>query len=154
MILAMERSPGAELALLLLRGFRSMVDDVRVELENRGHPGVRPADEFALRAIDGGADTASELSRRLSVTKQAAAQRIAILQQLGYVDRETDPADARRKRVRVTPRGHEMMTIGGMLLDQLRDRWAAEIGPRQLDTLEAHLTRFTEGTAVPADVAD
>ena len=52
-----------------------MVDEVVAELERRGHPGVRPGHGFALRAIDGGADTAAELGRRLSVTKQAAAKR-------------------------------------------------------------------------------
>lgn len=147
----MERSSGAALALLLLRGFQTMVDDVSRELAHRGHAGVRPADEFALRAVGEGADTASELARRLSVTKQAAAQRITILQQLGYVEREFDPADARRKRLRVTPRGHEMMSIGGTLLDEVRDRWAAEMGPTQLGVFEAHLTRLTSGAAVAAD---
>jgi hypothetical protein len=37
----------------------------------------------ALRAIDTGADTASELGRRLSVSKQAAAKTLAALQRLG-----------------------------------------------------------------------
>ncbi|WIX98542.1 MarR family transcriptional regulator [Amycolatopsis mongoliensis] len=147
----MERSPGADLALLLLRGFRSMVDDVSAGLADRGHPGVRPADEFALRAIEEGADSASELGRRLSITKQAAAQRIAILEQLGYVEREAHPADARRKRLRVTARGSEMMRIGGELLDEVRERWSADIGRRQLAALEAHLARLTDRAAVPVD---
>ncbi|MFJ8602661.1 MarR family winged helix-turn-helix transcriptional regulator [Streptomyces shenzhenensis] len=82
-----------------------MADEVIAELANRGHADVRPLHEFALRAVDAGADTASELGRRLSVSKQAAAKTIAALEQLGYVDRETDPHDARRKPVRVTPRG-------------------------------------------------
>ncbi len=150
----MERSSGAGLALLLLRGFRTMVDDVSRELAHHGHAGVRPAVEFALRAVEEGADTASDLARRLSITKQAAAQRIAVLEQLGYVEREVDPADARRKRLRVTPRGREMMTIGGTLLDEIRERWAAEMGPAQLDAFEAHLTRLTAGTAVAADDVD
>lgn len=147
----MERSSGADLALLLLRGFRAMVDDVSAELENRGHPGVRPADEFALRAISEGVDTASALGRRLSITKQAAAQRIAILERLGYVEREEHPADARRKRLRITTRGAEMMALGGRLLDEVRDRWAAEIGRRPLTELEAYLTKLTAGVPVPAD---
>ena len=83
----MARSQGAELALLLLGGFHSMTDEVIAGLAGRGHPGVRPVHEFALRAIDTGADTASELGRRLSVSKQAAAKTIAALQRLGYVDR-------------------------------------------------------------------
>jgi DNA-binding MarR family transcriptional regulator len=103
---------------------------------------VRPAHEFALRAIDAGADTASELGRRLSVSKQAAAKTIAALQGLGYVDREVDPSDGRRKRVRVTPRGYELMDLGGSLFDDVRERWAAQIGPQELDALQEHLSRL------------
>src|SRR5271154_3872110 len=106
----MPTSKGAELALLLLGGFHTMVDEVTVELERRGHPGVRPVHEFALRAIDGGADTASELGRRLAVTKQAAAKTLVALEEMKYVEREADSSDARRKRIRVTHRGHELMT--------------------------------------------
>ena len=86
----MPPSHGAELALLLLGGFHSMVDEVVPQLEARGHAGVTPVHEFALRAIDGGADTASELGRRLSVSKQAAAKTITALEQLGYVAREAE----------------------------------------------------------------
>lgn len=144
MIRAMARSPGAELALLLLGGFQSMVDDVHRELASRGHEGVRASHEFALRAIDEGADTATKLGRRLSVTKQAAAKTIAALERLGYVARETDPSDARLKRLRVTTRGHDMMALGATLFTEVRDRWAAQIGAEQLDALEAHLTQLTK----------
>ena len=147
----MAGSQGAELALLLLGGFHSMVDEVVAGLDSRGHPGVRPAHEFALRAIDAGADTASELGRRLSVSKQAAAKTIASLQQLGYVDREVDPSDGRRKRVRVTPRGYELMAIGGALFDDVRERWAAQIGARQLDTVQARLRQLIERRTFGAD---
>ena len=126
----MAGSQGADLALLLLGGFHSMTDEVIAGLAGRGHPDVRPVHEFALRAIDGGADTASELGRRLSVSKQAAAKTIVALQRLGYVDLEPDPADGRRKRIQVTPRGREMVAIGAALFDDVRERWAAQIGAR------------------------
>ena len=132
-------SQGARLALLLLGGFNAMVDEVVAELGRRGHPGVTAGHEFALRAIDGGADTAAELGRRLSVTKQAAAKTITALQQLGYVQRETDPEDKRRKRLQVTPRGHEMTAIGGALFNDVRKRCAAQIGDEALQALEGHL---------------
>jgi DNA-binding MarR family transcriptional regulator len=155
MIGRMAQSSGAELARLLLGGYHTMVDEVHVELAKRGHKGVRPAHEFALRAVDAGADTASELGRRLSVTKQAAAQTIAALEEFGYVDREPDPADARRKRVRVTPRGRELMTVGSALFDDVRSRWAVRIGPEQLETLETHLAQLTERRSFTAeDVRD
>lgn len=140
----MERSPGAELALLLLGGFQSMVDDVHGELASRGHEGVRASHEFALRAIDAGADTATKLGRSQSVSKQAAAKTIAALERLGYVEREADPSDARLKRLRVTARGHDMMALGAALFTEVRDRWAAQIGAQELEALEAHLTRLTQ----------
>ncbi|MFJ9893187.1 MarR family winged helix-turn-helix transcriptional regulator [Streptomyces sp. NPDC091280] len=148
----MARSPGAELALLLLGGFRSMVDDVHGELALRGHPGVRAGHEFALRGIDEGADTASALGRRLSVSKQGAARTIAALERLGYVERQPDPGDGRLKRLRVTDRGHDMMTLGASLFDGVRERWAAQMGPEQLEALEAHLTRLVANR--PSDSED
>ena len=130
--------------MLLLGGFHTMVDDVLAELDRRGHTGVRPVHEFALRAIDGGAESASELGRRLAVSKQAAAKTIAALEALGYVSREADPHDARRKRLRVTARGHEMMSVGGGLFDDVRERWAAQIGAHELDRLQARLGELVE----------
>jgi DNA-binding MarR family transcriptional regulator len=144
MMFPMARSPGAELARLLLGGFQSMVDEVHGELARRGHEGVRASHEFALRAIDEGADTATELGRSLSVSKQAAAKVIVALERLGYVQRESDPNDARLKRLRVTALGHDMMTLGAALFTEVRDRWAAQIGADQLDALEAHLIRLTK----------
>src|SRR5450756_2900853 len=91
----MSRS-GADLALLLLGGFRSLVDAATAELARRGYEDVRPVHDFAMRAIAAGAGNASELGRRLSVSKQAAAKTIAVLQERGYVTRDTDPRHARR----------------------------------------------------------
>ena len=144
-------SKGADLALLLLSGFHSMVDEVVVELARRGHPGVRPVHEFALRAVDNGAATASELGRRLAVSKQAAAKTIDALEGFGYVERAGDPADARRKQIRITARGHELMSIGGALFDDVRERWAAQIGSHELETLEAHLNQVVERRPLGAD---
>jgi DNA-binding MarR family transcriptional regulator len=147
----MAGSQGAELALLLLGGFHSMTDEVIEGLAERGHPGVRAVHEFALRAIGSGADTASELGRRLSVSKQAAAKTIAVLEQLGYVDRDADPSDGRRKRLEVTPRGHEMVAIGSALFDEVRERWATQIGDERLSTLQADLGQLIEQRALGAD---
>src|ERR1700693_3013024 len=94
----MSRS-GADLALLLLGGFRSLVDGAIVELARRGYEDVRPVHDFAMRAIAAGAGNASDLGRRLSVSKQAAANTIAVLQERGYVESDAPPLDARRKRL-------------------------------------------------------
>jgi len=130
---------GADLAQLLLGGFRSLVDAAIVELAHRGHADVRPVHEFAMRAIAAGADSAAELGRRLSVSKQAAAKTIALLQERGYVARDPDPIDARRKRLQVTALGFDMLRQGEAIFDQLRNRWEQQIGRAQLESLEANL---------------
>ena len=133
---------GADLALLLLGGFRSLVDAATAELARRGYQDVRPVHDFAMRAIATGADSASELGRRLSVSKQAAAKTIAVLQERGYVTREPDPRDARRKRLQVTPLGFDVLRAGEAIFDELRDQWERLIGPAELENLETHLTEL------------
>jgi DNA-binding MarR family transcriptional regulator len=134
----MSRS-GADLALLLLGGFRTLVDAAIAELALRGYEDVRPVHDFAMRAIAAGADNASELGRGMSVSKQAAAKTIVVLQERGYVARGPDPRDARRKRLQVTALGFEVLRQGEAIFDELRGRWERQIGPAELENLETYL---------------
>ena len=146
----MSRS-GADLALLLLGGFRTLVDAAAAELAERGHEDVRPVHDFAMRAIAAGADSASELGRRLSITKQSAAKTIAVLQERGYVTRDTDPRDGRRKRLQVTALGFDVMRQGEAVFDELRHQWAQQIGAAELDRIEDHLTALVGAQPVRFD---
>jgi DNA-binding MarR family transcriptional regulator len=137
----MERS-GPALALLLLGCYRKLVDAAVVGLAEQGFKDVRPVHDFALRAIAAGADSASELGRSLSVSKQAAAKTIATLLERGYVAREEDPRDRRRKRIEVTPVGFEVMRTGEAIIDNLRESWRVQLGEAELETLEAQLSAF------------
>lgn len=142
---------GADLALLLLGGYRALVDAATAELAARGFEDVRPAHEFAMRAIDGGADSASELGRRMAVTKQAAAKTLATLVERGWVESGPDPDDARRKRLRVTDLGHEVMRTGEGIFDGLRAEWEGRIGAAELAALEAHLRALVGHAPVRLD---
>jgi DNA-binding MarR family transcriptional regulator len=146
----MSRS-GADLALLLLGGFRTLVDAATVELAARGYDDVRPAHDFAMRAIAAGADSAADLGRRTSVSKQAAAKTITVLVDRGYVSREADPGDARRKRLQVTPLGFEVLRQGESVFDELREAWARQIGATELAALEAQLRKLVGDGAVRVD---
>lgn len=141
---------GADLALLLLSGFRALADQATLELSRLGFEDVRPGHEFALRAIAAGAGNASELGRRLGVTKQAAAKTVTLLEQRGYVARDAAP-DARRKRLAVTARGFEMMRQGEAIFEILRDRWQEAVGPSDLEKLEDILGRLVGADLVRPD---
>ena len=146
----MSRS-GADLALLLLGGFRVLVDDAMLELAKRGYKDVGPVHDFTMRAIVAGADNASELGRRLSVSKQVAAKTVAVLEERGYVTRGADPLDARRKRLEVTALGLEVMRAGEAVFDELRDKWKRKIGAKQLERLESDLATLVGVSTVRID---
>ena len=146
----MSRS-GADLALLLLGGFRLMVDAATTELASRGYPDFKPAHEFALRAIVAGADSASDLGRRTAVSKQAAAKTIAVLTERGYVVSTPDPGDARRKRLQVTDRGLDAMAQGEAILDRVRREWEKTIGQAEVAKIEAQLTELVGDAAIRLD---
>ena len=143
----MSRS-GADLAPLLLGGFRLLVDSATAELADRGFEDFKPVHEFALRAIVAGAESASELGRRTGVSKQAAAKTIAVLVDRGYIAIAPDPDDARRKRLTVTPRGIDVMRQGEEILASVRAQWEKQIGRTELATLEAYLTALVGDAAI------
>src|SRR6202046_292091 len=67
-------SAGYELPLLLFAGFRSIIDELHAELARRGHQDMRPAHGFAMQAIGFSGATATEVGRRLGISKQAAGK--------------------------------------------------------------------------------
>lgn len=130
---------GPALPLLLLAGFRTLVDELHERLAAEGHPDVRPAHGFALQAIGRGAAGAGALADALGVSKQAAARTVARLEELGYVQRDTDPADARRQLLTLTDGGHDCLARSERILGELRDRWVAEVGDRRVASMERTL---------------
>jgi DNA-binding MarR family transcriptional regulator len=133
---------GADLALLLLGGFRFMADEATTRLAARGYPGVRPAHDFALRAVADGAVSVSEVGRRTSVSKQAAAKTVAFLEESAYVERSRDPRDGRRARLTVTDRGYALMRDGEAVFDELREQWESLVGPERVADLQNALARL------------
>ncbi|WP_214406395.1 MarR family winged helix-turn-helix transcriptional regulator [Pseudonocardia lacus] len=144
--------PGHDLPLRLLLGFRVLVDGVHAELARRGHPELRPVHGFVLQAVGPSGATAVELGRRLGVTKQAAAKHIEFLQDRGYLERATDPRDARRKPVRLTGRAFDSLRISAAAFDELRAGWARTLGEQRLRALEADLRAVTPGAAFRLDL--
>ena len=146
------RAYGFELPLLLFAGFRSIIDELHAELARRGHPDVRPAHGFALQAIGLAGATATETGRRLGISKQAAGKTIDRLTELGYVQRSGDDVDRRRKVVRLTPRGVEVLALSAMIFNDIRSRWAGTLGAARLSDLEAGLRTMAPGETFRLDV--
>lgn len=133
--------PGWQLALLLLAGFRDLVDETHRRLAEQGHAGARPAHGFALQAIGDGA-TNADLATSLGVTKQAAAKTIASLEREGYVERSNDSTDARRRIVCPTERGADLLSLSAAAFQDAVAAWRQRVGADAVDALGATLSRL------------
>ncbi|MFD9291728.1 MarR family winged helix-turn-helix transcriptional regulator [Streptomyces sp. NPDC060030] len=142
---------GFELPLLLFAGFRSIIDAMHRDLAAHGHRDVRPAYGFALQAVGREGASASEIGRRLGVSKQAAGKTVDKLEGLGYVERVDDPEDGRRKLVRPTARGVDMLARSAEGFDRLRAEWVAELGAERVGAMEADLRRMAPAAAFRLD---
>jgi DNA-binding MarR family transcriptional regulator len=144
--------PGFELPLLLFAGFRAIIDDLHAELARRGHPDVRPSYGFAMQAIGVRGATATEIGRRLGVSKQAAGKTVDRLEALGYVERIDDEHDGRRKLIRLTRHGLDALNQSAEIFDDVRARWIRTLGPAKVAALESSLRAVVPGPIFPLDV--
>ncbi|HKN55934.1 MAG TPA: MarR family winged helix-turn-helix transcriptional regulator [Amycolatopsis sp.] len=149
----MTDAPGYELPFLLFGGFRTLIDRLHAELARQGHPGLRPSYGFAMQAVGVQGSTASEIGRRLGVSKQAAGKTVERLEALGYAERADDPADARRKIVRLTPHGIDALTRSAEIFDRLRSDWARTLGVDRMRALETDLRAVVGPSAFRLDAA-
>ncbi|MEE6283125.1 MarR family winged helix-turn-helix transcriptional regulator [Georgenia sunbinii] len=150
-------APGFELALLLVGGFRSLVDELHRRLAAEEHPDLRPAHGFAMQAVGVAGATATEVGARLGVSKQAAGKTIDGLVRMGYVERRGDPHDGRRKLVVLTERGEDCLRRSARIFDELRDEWAAVLGRSRLEALHRDLRKMASTTSsidVPGWLSD
>ena len=144
---------GADFAQLLLAAFRLMADRTTAELIARGYEEVRPVHDFALQAILSGAESTSEVGRRMSVSKQAAAKTVSALEKRNYVAREPDPSDGRRQRLYVTQHGLKMLNEAEGIFDELFAGWAEQVGAASLAQMEAILRQLVGRTSIQVDAA-
>ncbi|MEU2673340.1 MarR family transcriptional regulator [Streptomyces sp. NPDC007164] len=143
---------GFELPVLLFAGFRSIIDELHRGLAERGHAEFRPAYGYALQAVGRDGATASEIGRRLGVSKQAAGKTVERLEGLGYVERVDDPRDGRRKLVRLTARGVDVLVKSAEGFDRLRARWGETLGADRVRAMEADLRTMVPEGAFRLDV--
>lgn len=137
--------PGFELPLLLLMGFRTLIDELHARLAAVGHPDARPMYGFVCQAVGPEGASAVQVGQRLGISKQAAGKLIMTLERAGYVTREPDAHDARRKLVRLSARGRDFLARSAEIFDELQADWADLLGWERLGALEDDLRRVTAG---------
>lgn len=83
------------------------------------------------------------------MSKQAMNQLLQSLEQLGYLHRVPDEADARAKIVRLTERGHAVWDEEFRVLLQIEQEWRETLGDKPFEQLKRLLQRAWVSEAVP-----
>lgn len=107
----------------------------RVNRERRSGLRLRPSHMavFPHLALEGSRITV--LAEKMQISKQAVAQVVEDLEQMGFVRRVPDPSDGRAKLVQFTKSGRNSMLQGLDLLSSMEQELADIVGTKRISEL-------------------
>jgi DNA-binding MarR family transcriptional regulator len=132
---------GPRLVGALLRvPFLTVMSRIRDALPQAGYGDLHAAHLPVFQQID--EETGSrltDLAERALITKQSMGYLVDYLEEQGYVERVPDPSDGRGKMVRLTERGHGVMSTARSVVRELEEEWAGVVGERRMKELKETL---------------
>ncbi len=128
-----------------VRRFEARVLELMTE---RGYAATRIAHLNLTRNLDRAGNRATELAQRAAMTKQAMAELIGHLEDLGLVARKIDPTDTRARIVHFTSRGLKWLDAFRKSVDEAEVEMARELGAKRHRTVRESLEIYT-GAADP-----
>lgn len=142
------------LPALLMAAKNAAIDELHARLAAEGHDVIREGHGCVFGFIEPEGSRLTYLARQSGLTKQAVGETVDDLQRLGYVERVPDPTDGRAKIVRLTERGAEAQGLGRQVLQEVEERWAAQVGEERAaamrEALEEVHALVTGGAPAPA----
>lgn len=123
------------LGWLLPRISNSLMQELMRRTRAKGHPGLKMSygQVLTLMAPEGG--RIQEMARINEVSKQAISVIARELEDLGYLQRRTDPRDARQVILGFTPAGIELLQDSIASVNELEARFAQALGGENLTRL-------------------
>ena len=113
---------------------------VAAEVAAAGFTDLNPAHVAVFRNPAPDGMSPSELAEQLQITRQSVNELLGHLEQHGYLVREPDPRNSRRRRIRLTGQGREVQAIVRTAAWRA-ERTAAELlGEHRLADLRRNLT--------------
>ena len=110
------------------------------EVTAAGFTDLNPAHVAVFRNPRPDGMSPSELAEQLQITKQSVNELLGHLERHGYLVREPDPRNSRRRRIRLTDRGREVQAIGHAAAWRAERTVAELLGEHRLADLRRDLT--------------
>jgi DNA-binding MarR family transcriptional regulator len=125
-----------DLSLAAMLAGLAMAEEVERRVAAAGFDDARFAHGFVFQHLLREPLTVGALARAMGVSQQRASKAASELEELGYVSREVDPADARVRRLVLTERGHGAVAAArearAAVVAELRER----LGARRVSAAE------------------
>lgn len=137
---------GLNLGVLCFIAYRAMETRVMDAVLAAGYRDITIAQARMFARIGPYGTRLTDLAEQAQVTKQTAGFLVDQLERGGYVRREPDPADARARLVRITPRGQAAVAAARQAEAEVEAEWARHLGTAATAQLRHALTRLREIT--------
>jgi DNA-binding MarR family transcriptional regulator len=143
----MDRADTEELnlGLLLFIPYRFMESRVMAALKAQGHD-IPLNQARVFQRIAPGGSRLVDLAEAAQVSKQTVGSIVDQLERAGYVERISDPADARARLVTLTPLGHELVRISAPIVREVEATWETHLGKARARQLRRTLAALREIT--------
>lgn len=153
-VVSEEGGQNAELGALLPR----LRDYISVRLMQltiaQGHPGLKQSFGQVLTAIGPNGGRIAQMARAHGVSKQAISAIATELEDMGYIWRQQDSADARQVVLQFTDQGHQLMADSIASVDELYLEFAAIIGQREMKGLCDTMAKIYRELHLEEDIFD
>jgi DNA-binding MarR family transcriptional regulator len=143
-----------DFGILLGLAYQGFVEKLNAHLEASGFAGIRATFGYVFRALLEDDLTTSQLAARLRITPQGAAKIVEEMVAAGYVERRSDPADGRARRLRLTGRGSRAVAAARRFHADYERELADAYGAQQVAALREVLTAAVERDPTAADSAE
>jgi len=129
---------------LFLRAHRAYSVRAIAKLRERGYTGLNLEHTSLLANLDLEGTNISTLATRTGITKQSMGQLVAELEQQGFLERVSDPADKRASLVKFTERGWDFLRDAHELKLELDAEYSNLLGKERLEELYSLLAELVE----------
>lgn len=119
-------------------------EQLLTRLAEAGFDDQRPAHNAVFANIPPGGIRLTDLADRAGMSKQAMAELVTDLEQLGYLKRRSDPTDGRAKLIQFSARGKRAVAVALEAFDDIEADLTRRIGKRTMDQLRDILDRLTQ----------
>ena len=147
-------SASRDFGILLGLAYQAFVDELNAHMAESGFADLGRAFGYVFRALLDDSPTTSELAGRLRITPQGAAKIVEEMVAVGYVERRSDPADRRAKRLRLTDRGRRAVATARRFHAEYERRLAVAHGAERVAVVRELLTAVVDRDSAASEAAD